>query len=364
MIHRLSSWGAAFGLCLALVASGTASAQVLIGETAAQFTWQTASGNVEFYEVYVSRSSRDSRYELEQTVSASANPTAILDAGVGEVLRVRVRAGNALELGPMSPPSEAVRFGLPPDMPVVGSPGSFFGRVLGCDTQDIFYIVPDSGNVWHFAADDPAAGATLVGSEPDPNWRLTASGDFDGDAIADLFWRNVATGDTRIWFMETNESYEEVPGPLHPGIDWDVLTSGDFDGNGQDDLFWRSALGQTQAWFREEAEFFSSPFPVVPDDTWELLTAGDFDADGLDDLFWRNIRTSDTAIWFMQLADDGRVWARFEMSEKRSTLWEVAESRDDNGDAIEDVRWRLVSNPEVMVWWWMNGSTVESSETP
>ena len=154
------------------------------------------------------------------------------------------------------------------------------------------------------------------------------------------------------------------PGPLHPGIDWDVLTSGDFDGNGQDDLFWRSTLGQTQAWFREEAEFFSSLFPVVRDDTWELLTAGDFDADGLDDLFWRNIRTSDTAIWFMQVTDDGRMWARFEMSEKRSTVWEVAESRDDNGDAIEDVRWRLISNPEVMVWWWMNGSTVESSETP
>ena len=45
-----------------LVAGASAHAQdVLIGETTATFEWGQASGDVEFYDVYVSRSSRSGR---------------------------------------------------------------------------------------------------------------------------------------------------------------------------------------------------------------------------------------------------------------------------------------------------------------
>ena len=43
-----------------------------------------------------------------------------------------------------------------------------------------------------------ATTAGLIG--PDPNWRVSHTGDFDGDGNSDLVWRNV-NGSITMWLM-------------------------------------------------------------------------------------------------------------------------------------------------------------------
>ncbi len=335
--------------------SGTAVAQVLIKDTTARFDWQPASGNVEFYEVWVSRSSREGHYEIEQTVTV---PYAFIDAGLGEVVRIRVRAGNSTVFGPMSPPSDAVRLGLPTELPVVGTLGVINGRAAGSDTGDVFYADPETDSVWRFSTLDPSADSVEIGSESDPGWKIGASGDFDGDGASDLFWHHT-NGATRIWYID-GTSYEEEPGPLCPGPLWVVETTGDFDGNGQDDLFWREPAGPTLAWLRTGVDFGLVYFPPVSSAVWELLSVGDFDGDGFDDLFWRNLNTTDTAVWFTANDPYNGLYAQVRASKKRSLLWEVFESRDEDNDGIEDVHWRVRNSHDVSEWWYMDGENVRT----
>lgn len=335
----------------ALLTPGAALAQVLIGETSARFDWDPASGDVGFYQVFVSRSTRGGSYELEQTVSTHS---VTLDAGVGEVVRVRVRAGNDLSFGPLSLPSDAVRFGLPPQLPVFGTPGVFQGRASGSDTGFIFYADPQTGDVWRFSATDASAPAELLGTENDDSWELFASGDFDGDGVADLFWRHDASGATRIWFLQGNGYSEEV-GPLYPGADWSAEITGDFDGNGQDDVLWRSDAGHIRTWFRTGTEFTYTIFPPMPTDTIELVASGDFDGDGVDDIFWRDVTTTGTLVWFMAVDPYNGSYAQTRTSSRRSMLWEVFEVRDENGDGTDDVHWRMKSSHDLAEWWLMDG---------
>jgi hypothetical protein len=341
---------------IVLLFAPAAAAQVLIGETTARFDWDAAAGSVDFYEVHVSRSSQSGgSYQLEQTVTTHS---AFLDGGVGEVLRIQVRAGNSTELGPMSAPSSAVRFGLPSQLPVVGSPGVFQGRASGANTDFVFHADPATGEVWQYSLVDATAAPVLVGTEPDPGWTVFASGDFDGDGSADLFWRHPA-GATRIWFVDVG-SYQEEFGPTYPGNQWMVEVSADFDGNGQDDLLWRQDRGTVLGWFRVESEFTLALFPTMWPGTKELLSAGDYDGDGMDDVFWRDTQSTDTSIWFMSVDPNAGPIATPETSERQSTQWEVFESRDHNQDGTDDLRWRMKTSHDVTEWWLMSGPQVST----
>lgn len=352
MIKR--TWGALIGIALGLALPQAALAQVLIGESSARFDWTPSPGQVAFYEVYVSRSTRNGSYELEQTVSQAS---VVLDASEpGEVIRVRVRAGNDTEFGPMSVASDTVRFGLPPELPVEGTPGVFNGRSSGADTGFIFYSDRETGDVWRFSVTETGAEPTLLANEPDPSWQLFASGDFDGDGVADLFWRH-DFGATRIWFID-GDTYQEEEGPLYPGPAWKCEITGDFDGNGQDDLLWRGANGSIRSWFRIDAEFAATAFPEMPTAIWEVLAAGDYDGDGVDDIFWRDVTTTDTVIWFLAIDPYNGTYARARDSRKRSMLWEIFETGDVNGDGLDDVRWRVKNSHDVAEWWLMDGVNV------
>jgi len=352
-------------LGLLLIASSASSQESIVTSHWATFEWEEASGEVDFYDVYVERSGE--RIPQPESRTVDATPTVEVVGEVGEVIRVSVVAGNHQGArGPESPWSDPVRFAVPD----VLAPGVFLAHASGSTPGDLFYDQPETGDVWLIKGDDPDAEPLHIDNEPDPDWEVVATGDFNGDGVADLFWRNSTT---RIWAMDgvlyeelNTGGWDEPNAGLALGADWTPLMAGDFDGDGDDELFWRSQEGHTLAWvfdfkwiwYRGNVLVDEQDFPSVTSEDWQLLATGDFDGDGHDELFWRDNRRAKTALWFPEFNSEGQVSISFEYSNTLYSDWMVVEVADDNDDGREDLRMRRDLSPDTsdFVWWWMNGA--------
>jgi len=79
------------------------------------------------------------------------------------------------------------------------------------------------------------------------NWTVVGTGDFNGDGVSDILWRDTA-GDLAIWLM--NSTGQEASGTTYPQIPttWSVAATGDFDGNGTSDILWLDTSGNLGVW--------------------------------------------------------------------------------------------------------------------
>jgi hypothetical protein len=76
---------------------------------------------------------------------------------------------------------------------------------------------------------------------------VVATGDFNGDHITDIMWKNGA-GATSDWLMSASGGIGSNPFTPATG-GWNLIASGDFNGDGTDDLMWQNALtGATAEW--------------------------------------------------------------------------------------------------------------------
>lgn len=89
---------------------------------------------------------------------------------------------------------------------------------------------------------------------PDPDWRIAAAGDLDGDGRTDILWRHLGTGEHEVWLNEPG-------GPARVGLDrepdpdWRVAAMADLDGDGRADLMWRNATdGAGEVWLMDGSE--------------------------------------------------------------------------------------------------------------
>ncbi len=114
--------------------------------------------------------------------------------------------------------------------------------------------------------------------------------DFDGDGKDDILWRNSATGENYIYFM--NGTAVRTGGFLRTVADlnWTIAGVGDFDGNGKADILWRnSATGENYIYLMNGTAIAGEGFiRTVADQSWQVAGIGDFDGDGEDDILWRN----------------------------------------------------------------------------
>jgi hypothetical protein len=75
-----------------------------------------------------------------------------------------------------------------------------------------------------------------VGNIP-PNWSVADTGDFNGDGISDIVWRD-NTGNVSVWLMN-GSSVASAGGLGNVPTSWSIAqTGGDYNADSRSDLMW------------------------------------------------------------------------------------------------------------------------------
>jgi hypothetical protein len=87
---------------------------------------------------------------------------------------------------------------------------------------------------------------------PGASWSIVGESDFSGDGEADLLWRNTS-GALSLWTMNgsnvvASQSVIFNGSTLAPDASWTVAAVGDFNGDGMSDMLWRNASGALSLW--------------------------------------------------------------------------------------------------------------------
>ena len=118
-------------------------------------------------------------------------------------------------------------------------------------------------------------------------WNVAGVGDFNGDGMSDIVWRNW-NGQLNIWEATATGGFVTSFTTSVAGNDWSVVGVGDFDGNGLSDIVWKNTWdGRFLVWSgADDGAFVPTHASVVSNDL-RLASVGDFDGNGTDDLAWQ-----------------------------------------------------------------------------
>jgi hypothetical protein len=106
-------------------------------------------------------------------------------------------------------------------------------------------------------------------------------------------WRDTASGLTVDWLGQANGSFASnwSNSAVNISTDWKVAGIGDFNGDGLSDILWRNSAGLTVDWLGQASGSFASNWSNsivnIPTE-WKVAGTGDFNGDGHDDILWRN----------------------------------------------------------------------------
>jgi hypothetical protein len=206
-----------------------------------------------------------------------------------------------------------------------------------------------------------AVSATTPAAESEPNWRVAATPDINGDGKSDILWRHALTGALRLWTMNGSvRTGVLTPTPASvPDLNWRVAASGDFNADGKPDILWRHALsGRNVVWLMDGATRLSGQFltpDTVADTGWQMAGAADFNSDGKPDIVWRHVVSGKAVVWLM----DGttRISGLFPTPAGLSDAnWQLASVADFDDDGQPDLLWHHATSGKNVAWL-MNGLT-------
>lgn len=253
----------------------------------------------------------------------------------------------------------------------VGSGGTTVGTewifttdfaLLACGSDYTGDCVPDL--LWWNASDGQvqawrglgsgtfAATAVALATVADTNWRVVASADFNRDGAGDIVWRNSATGDTAVWFMNFSEYLGAADLGRVTDQNWIVAGAADFTGDNQVDLLWHNTkTGDVSLWVLNGTSFSSAVLlPRVSDVNWQIVGVGEFGGPTGPDILWRNARSGATAVWYMNgsaYASAGDVSPNAPASDVN---WQVVATLDLDLDGDADITWRNALTGQMQSW--------------
>jgi peptidyl-Asp metalloendopeptidase len=110
--------------------------------------------------------------------------------------------------------------------------------------------------VWYLNNGQYTSGAVMTynngnGSSPNSDWRIDGIADANSDGRPDLLWRNYVNSSTVFWYGTSGFNFTGgtllVPSVAVPNT-YSLDGIGDFNGDGVQDIFWRNPANQLIYW--------------------------------------------------------------------------------------------------------------------
>ena len=105
------------------------------------------------------------------------------------------------------------------------------------------------------------------------NWQVLHLGDFNGDGVPDLLFRDTNTGTLAMWFLNASGTVQSTAGvaTVSPGT-WTVVDTGDYNGDGKSDILWKDSSNNLAVWYMNSAAILSSAGLGNIGATWTVQT--------------------------------------------------------------------------------------------
>jgi hypothetical protein len=341
-------------LALALGAAAPASATIdLVGATQATFVWQPATGPVSGYVVYQLCTSGPT---LSRTVTSNQVTLPGSACSTFSVQVAAYSAAGAQQPGPLSDPSEAVRFlpappppppppppddgggSPPPDDPTDPTPAPATRLDFDADgASDLLLHHATEGRLERWSVAPTGLTSRSALPQIPVSARVVGNGDYDGIGSADLL--TLDGGQAFVWLLQGASPIGGGPLGEALGPDGSIEGSGDYDGDGVSDVLVRKpAASRVELWSVEAGEVVAVDL-LAPDPGpgWRVIGSGDHDADGLSDVLWHS--ASDARLVRWRMLERGR----FEILPLASPFgagWDGVAVGDFDGNGCADVLWR------------------------
>jgi len=170
---------------------------------------------------------------------------------------------------------------------------------------------------WTISPSSTIQKTGTIANVPYNAYDLVGAGDFNGDGVSDLLFRNKATGGVVYWHLKSDgaggvklakSGTFEKP----PYRDWRVVGIGDMNKDGRSDLlFHQKSTGRLAYWLINNAGtaikpggsgFFAAKLNV---DRFRVLGARDFNGDGRADVLYQDRRNGMVRYWILGAVKNG-----------------------------------------------------------